>query len=50
MKLYIALLVVALVVYLGTLARKNMWLWVALYWGLLVAKCIMELMGNVGRG
>ncbi len=50
MSLYIALLVVALAVYFGTLARKNMWFWVAIYWGLLVAKCMMELLGNVGRG
>lgn len=50
MSLYIALLVVALAVYFGTLARKNMWLWVALYWGLLVAKCIRELMEKAGRG
>lgn len=50
MKLYIALLVVALAVYFGTLARKNMWLWVAIYWGLLVAKCMMEMLREVGRG
>lgn len=40
--MYAALLAVACVVYMGTMAKKNMWLWVALYWLLLVAKCLME--------
>lgn len=42
--LYAGLLVVALIVYYGTIAKRNMWCFVALYWALLIAKCWMDLL------
>lgn len=42
--LYAGLLVVALIVYYGTIAKRNMWGFVALYWALLIIKCWMDLM------
>lgn len=45
--LYAGLLVVALIVFLGTLGKRNTWAWVATYWWLLVLKCMVEFLREV---